>query len=174
MTFHDPLPSMQDLAFPRSADARLAEIQARGGDKTDGVVPAQGQGRKIAQRAGNSDTGAIRKMQALGRLKTGQMNKTEAAYAQHLEIRKVAGEILWYRFEGVKLRLADNTFLTVDFAVMRSDGLLTMIDVKGSKAIYMDDAKVKMKVAADTYPFVFKVAFPRPKREGGGWIEEDV
>ncbi|WP_368647949.1 RusA family crossover junction endodeoxyribonuclease [Castellaniella ginsengisoli] len=59
MTFHDPLPSMQDLAFPRSADARLAEIRARGGDKTGGAVPAQGQGQKIAQRAGNSDTGAI-------------------------------------------------------------------------------------------------------------------
>ncbi len=59
MTFHDPLPSMQDLAFPRSADARLAEIQARGGDKTGGAVPAHEQGQKIAQGGGNSDTGAI-------------------------------------------------------------------------------------------------------------------
>lgn len=59
MTFHDPLPGMQDLAFPRSADTRLAAIQARGGDKTDGVVPAHGRGLEIAQKAGNLDTGAI-------------------------------------------------------------------------------------------------------------------
>ncbi|MDR1660895.1 MAG: hypothetical protein LBR95_00470 [Azoarcus sp.] len=39
---------------------------------------------------------------ALGRLKPGQMNKTEAEYA----LRQQAGEVLWYRFEGVKLRLA--------------------------------------------------------------------
>lgn len=59
-----------------------------------------------------------RQLQALGRLKTGQMNKTESAYSQHLEMRKHAGEIAWYRFEGIKLRLADNTFYTPDFAVM--------------------------------------------------------
>ncbi len=66
-----------------------------------------------------------KQIQALGRLKTGQMNKTESAYCQHLELRKRAGEIVWYRFEGIKLRLADNTFYTPDFAVMfrhRRDG----------------------------------------------------
>lgn len=113
-------------------------------------------------------------VQALGRLKVGQMNKTEKAYGDHLEQRKIAGEVAWYKFEGVKLRLADNTFLTVDYAVMLSDGQLEMHDCKGSKAIYTDDAKVKMKVAAETYPFVFKVVYPKPKRDGGGWIVEDV
>ncbi|MDC7914001.1 DUF1064 domain-containing protein, partial [Escherichia coli] len=38
-----------------------------------------------------------KQIQALGRLKTGQMNKTESAYCQHLEQRKRAGEIAWYR-----------------------------------------------------------------------------
>lgn len=33
-----------------------------------------------------------KQIQALGRLKTGQMNKTESAYCQHLELRKRAGE----------------------------------------------------------------------------------
>lgn len=47
-----------------------------------------------------------KQIQALGRLKTGQMNKTESAYCQHLELRKRAGEIVWYRFEGIKLRLS--------------------------------------------------------------------
>ncbi len=111
---------------------------------------------------------------ALGRLKQGQMNKTEAAYAERLRALQMAGEILWHRFEGVKLRLADKTFLTVDFAVMRADGQLEMHDVKGSKAIYTDDARVKMKVAAEMYPFVFRVAYPNSKRQGGGWQIEEV
>lgn len=111
---------------------------------------------------------------ALGRLKAGAMNRTEAAYALHLEAEKQAGRILWYRFEGVKLRLADKTFLTVDFAVLPADRLLEMHDVKGSPAIFSDDAKVKMKVAAEAYPFLFRVAFPRPKRDGGGWDVQDI
>lgn len=115
-----------------------------------------------------------KKLLALGRLKTGQLNKTEQAYADMLETLRRAGEIAWYKFGGVKLRLADNTFLTVDFAVLRSDGVFELHDCKGSKAIYQDDARVKMKVAAELYPFVFKLAFPRPKRDGGGWIIEEV
>lgn len=117
---------------------------------------------------------AKRALQARGRLKPGQRNATEAAYEQHLELLRRAGEIAWYRFEGIKLRLADNTFLTVDFAVMRTDGQLEMHDTKGSPAIYQDDAKVKMKVAAEMYPFVFRVAFPRRKKDGGGWLVEEV
>lgn len=106
---------------------------------------------------------------ALGRLKTGAMNKTEAIYCALLEARKIAGEVLWYRFEGVKLRLADNTFLTVDFAVMLASGELEMHEVKGSTGIFADDARVKMKVAAEAYPFRFIVAYPRAKKTGGGW-----
>ncbi len=115
-----------------------------------------------------------KRIQALGRLKTGQQNSTEAAYGAELETQRALGVVAWYRFEGMKLRLADNTFLTVDFAVMRSDGHLEMHDVKGSRAIYTDDAKVKMKVAAEMYPFAFFVAYPRRKRDGGGWDIEKV
>lgn len=89
---------------------------------------------------------------ALGRLKAGVMNKTEAAYAEHLEACKRHGGVLWYRFEGLKFRLADKTFLTPDFAVMTRDGLIELHDVKG---FMMDDANVKMKVAAEQYPFEF-------------------
>jgi len=57
---------------------------------------------------------AKQSLQALGRLPAGTMNKTEARYAQHLEQLMRAGDVLWWKFEGVKLRLADSTFLTVD------------------------------------------------------------
>jgi len=116
---------------------------------------------------------ATRRLQALGRLKTGEMNKTEALYSELLAVRLHLGEILWYRFEGIKLRLANNTFLTVDFAVMRADSVLEMVDVKGARNIFTDDARAKMKIAADQYPFVFKAVYPRTKRDGGGWDVEE-
>src|SRR5262245_55795357 len=67
----------------------------------------------------------------LGRLKPGKMNKSERAYSEHLDALKYAGRILWYRFEGIKLRLADNTFYTPDFAVMTADGQIECHEVKG-------------------------------------------
>jgi hypothetical protein len=45
-----------------------------------------------------------------GRLKQGGMNQTEKAYHDLLPLRFQAREILWFRFEGLELRLADNTF----------------------------------------------------------------
>lgn len=97
------------------------------------------------------------------------MNKTEAEYARFLELRKAAGEIAWFAFEGVKLRLADKTFYTPDFAVMRADGLIEMHEVKGH---WMDDARVKIKVAAEQFPFRFLAFKKRAKRDGGGFSEE--
>ena len=111
-----------------------------------------------------------RRIQALGRLRTGAMNRTEAAYAAHLALRQQAGEVAWFKFEGLKFRLADNTFYTPDFAVMLVDGSLEAHEVKGH---WQDDARVKIKVAADLYPIRFVAVTARAKREGGGWREED-
>ncbi|MCJ2112955.1 DUF1064 domain-containing protein [Methylobacterium sp. E-025] len=107
---------------------------------------------------------------ALGRLKTGEMNKTEAAYARHLEGLKAAGEVAWYRFEGLKFRLADGCFYTPDFAVLRGDGALEAHEVKGH---WSDDARVKIKVAAEMYPLRFLAVRVVAKRNGGGWEVED-
>ena len=106
---------------------------------------------------------------ALGRLKTGERNKTEQAYEDFLAMLQRSGQVVWFKFEGVKLRLADNTFYTPDFAVMLANGQMEMHEVKGARAIFADDAKVKVKVAAELYPFPFVVAFPVPKSRGGGW-----
>lgn len=117
---------------------------------------------------------AMASMRALGRLKSGVQNKTEAAYEDNvLKPALHAGEILWYKFEGIKLKLAGNTFLTVDYAVLPRSGVVELHDVKGHRRVYMDDAKVKMKVAAEAYPFVFKVCFA-PKKRGDAWEVETV
>lgn len=113
---------------------------------------------------------STKRMQALGRLKTGAMNKTEAAYDKTLAARKHAGEVAWYRFEGIKLRLADNTFYTPDFAVMLADGAMECHEVKG---FWQDDARAKIKIAADQYPFRFIAVTAKPKKDGGGWKEEE-
>lgn len=106
---------------------------------------------------------------ALGRLKRGVMNKTEAAYQAHLEARKQAGEVVWYAFEAYTFKLADNTRYTPDFAVMLASGVMEFHEVKGAKAIFEDDAKVKIKVAADRFPHQFIAVFPIAKKRGGGW-----
>ncbi len=108
----------------------------------------------------------FKKHYALGRLKQGERNRTEAKYEAYLEQLRIAGEVLWYKFEGIKLRLADGCFLTMDFAVMTKDNMLELHDCKGSRAIFSDDAKVKVKCASEAYPFLFKIVYPV---KGGGW-----
>ncbi len=98
--------------------------------------------------------------------KRGQMNKLEAAYAARLESLKLAGEIADYRFECIKLRLADNTFYAPDFMVLKPDGAFEIHEVKGH---WEDDARVKIKVAAEMYPFKFIAA----RKVKGAWIFEE-
>lgn len=107
---------------------------------------------------------------ALGRLKVGVMNKTEADYAMILEQRRMAGEVAWFKFEGLKLRLADNTFYTPDFAVMLAGGEMECHEVKGH---WQDDARAKIKIAADLYPFRFIAVKRANKRDGGGFSVEE-
>ena len=97
----------------------------------------------------------------------GQMNKLEAEYAESLRILEYAGEIAWYAYEAIKLRLANNTFYTPDFLVMRADGDMEVHEVKG---FWEDDARVKIKVAASIYPFRF-VAMSKGK---AGWQCEEL
>lgn len=128
----------------------------------------------VPAQAGTPAPTGTQKLQALGRLRDGTMNKTEARFAQYLDALKHDGRVLWYRFEGIKLKLAEKTHLTVDFAVLEHDGMLKMYDVKGARAIVADDAKAKTKVAADMYPFAFFLVYPRKDKDGGGWDIERV
>lgn len=97
------------------------------------------------------------------------MNKTERSYANHLELRRRAGEILRWDFEPEKLRLADRTFITVDFRVILPDGTVEFHDTKGSKGagyFVREDAAIKLKLAAALHPYRFFVAW---YLKGRGW-----
>lgn len=102
-----------------------------------------------------------------GRIKRpGEMNKLEEAYSWVLEARKRAGEIQWWGYEQMTLKLADGVRYTPDFAVLtlgiNTTGQLEFHEVKG----YMrDDARVKLKVAAAMFPFKFLLV----RKSGQGW-----
>jgi hypothetical protein len=91
------------------------------------------------------------------------MNGTETAYASILELRKLAGDITDYGYERMSLKLGDDCRLTMDFDVHLPDGEVQFHEVKANsrgKPRMEDDARVKLKVAADTYPFRIYVCYP--------------
>lgn len=75
----------------------------------------------------------------------GTMNKLEQEYESHLKRHMMAGDIISYQFESIKLKLADKTYYTPDFMVVNADGTMELHEVKG---FWEDDARVKIKVAA--------------------------
>lgn len=86
-------------------------------------------------------------------MKAGKMNNTEKKYADYLELKKQAGEILDYWFDSVNLRLGENCHYRPDFMVILSTGEIEMHETKG---FWTDDALVKIKVAAEKFPFQFR------------------
>lgn len=99
--------------------------------------------------------------------KPNRMNKTEQEYAQRLEIERRLGKIIDYYFESIKLRLAHNTTYTPDFMVVFEDRF-EFHEVKG---FWRDDARVKIKVAAEKYLW-FK--FVAVKLVRGAWEYEEI
>lgn len=143
------------------------------GGKCDGCrrgKPAAEPGKKVTLRLGyetDEASGDVRIAKLPVGKRTSQptpgvMNKTEARYAERLETLRLAGEVLWYAFESVKLRLADRTHYTPDFIVMMADGTTEFHEVKG---FWRDDARVKIKIAAELYPFRFLAV----RRVKGDW-----
>jgi hypothetical protein len=73
----------------------------------------------------------------------GTMNQTEAAFEQMFIQRKPHG------FEEITLKLAADCRYTPDFWVLDEDDVLAFEEVKGH---WRDDAKVKIRMAADKFP----------------------
>ena len=83
----------------------------------------------------------------------GVMNKTEARYAVELVARKRMGEVRWWRFEGMTLRIANGARYTPDFTVLPADGPLEFVEIKAG--VMHEASIVRLKVAASLYPFRF-------------------
>lgn len=96
------------------------------------------------------------------RHKPGEMNATEAAYAEILQARKLAGEVIEWWFEAVTFKLASDCRFTSDFAVFLADGTMEFVDAKGGGP-ENEKALVKARMAADKF---YMFAFVIEKRTG--------
>ena len=110
------------------------------------------------------------KVVAKGTIPEDKRNGLEREYGAHLEMRKRAGEVLWYRAWPGTLRLADGARYEPDYGVMLADGTLEMHECKG---FWREAARVRIKVAAELYPFRFLAITKRKARDGGGWEVEE-
>lgn len=96
----------------------------------------------------------------------GVMNKLEARYAAFLKEQEQLGYVAWWAYEPMKFKLADRTYWTPDFIIMRPDGAIEVHDTKGTtskagvkKPFAEEHSKIKIKACADKFPFRFFVAW---------------
>jgi hypothetical protein len=105
----------------------------------------------------------------------GQMNGLERAYAVELKAEQGAGKISEWKYEAVTLVIARPpkalpSRYTPDFFVVNADGEIEFHETKG---FMRDDARVKLKCAAEQYPFRFVLVTKRAKKDGGGFLCEE-
>lgn len=92
-----------------------------------------------------------------------KLNKLETAYYQYLKDRILSARIAaahygekapsdWIGVQSITLKLGHMCRYTPDFWTIDEDGVLEAREVKGK--MFWEDAKVKLKVAASTYPFI--------------------
>ena len=95
-------------------------------------------------------------------------NKTEQNYIDTvLNPGKLAGEIIEWWFESVTLKLADDLRYTPDFMCLMKDFTVEFRETKGE--FIREDSTIKLKVAAQLFPFLFKRCVKRSKKNGGQW-----
>ena len=82
------------------------------------------------------------------------MNKWEATFAQTLEARRQAGELVWWAYEPFRIRLADDTFYRPDFATVDNQGKTEIYEVKG---LMREAARVRLRVATEKLPYQFYI-----------------
>ena len=92
---------------------------------------------------------ALKRMYALGRMKSGEMNKTEKEFADYLQKQLDEHKIFSFAFEPVTLKLAKDLRYTPDFFCHELDGTITFYEVKG---FWRDDALAKIKMASEKFP----------------------
>jgi hypothetical protein len=106
----------------------------------------------------------------MDRLTPKYKSKWEPQYAEQLEMLRRAGEVLWYRYEGIRLRLADGALFSPDFAVVAKDGALEFHEVKG---MWREAARVRWKLAKESFPFVFKLVTKGKGKTGRFTVTEE-
>ncbi len=78
------------------------------------------------------------------------MNRLESRFAAELAAWKATGQIEWWGYESLKLRLAKGAWFKPDFLVIDEFGKFIIYETKG---FMRESANVRIKVAAETYRF---------------------
>lgn len=104
------------------------------------------------------------------------MNRREGAYEKHLELLKAAGEVRCWWFEAVTLKCGPDLRYTPDFLVMHADDTLSCDEVKatakdGEKFRAEEDAMIKIRAAAQQFPFRFRIVWESKTR---GWQAKEI
>lgn len=82
----------------------------------------------------------------------GRMNGLERRYFEEILTAAIAdGTVRYWAFEAIKLRLADRTWWKPDFWLLLANGKTVVDEVKGH---WEDDARVKVKVISEMYPWL--------------------
>jgi len=122
-------------------------------DPKQQLIPGVEQKQTMTASEYRGKTNNLQKYQALGRMKAGVMNKTEKRYSELLEARKKSGDVLWWKFDALSLRLGDNLHYKPDFLVLTAESALECHETKGG--YITEDGNMKIKMAAAIYPFRF-------------------
>lgn len=80
-------------------------------------------------------------------------SKAEARYAQALEMRRRAGEVVMY-LEQVPIRLPGGTTYRCDFVVFEASGEVRFVDVKGYET---ETFRIKKREIEALYPIEIEV-----------------
>ncbi|MBP0714837.1 hypothetical protein ABXK61_16145 [Burkholderia sola] len=124
-------------------------------------------GAKFLESAPEPAKAGATVMRSLGHVRTRKVDAAIEAYGELLATLRLRGDVLWFRANPIKLRLADETYYGPNFAVMVASGHLEMHHV-------MDAAKneplTTVKIAAEQFPFRF-VAVHRD--DSCGWKFEE-
>lgn len=138
--------SIRDEWFNRPAHLKHLSLAEYIAGKENKVTPAPPTVTPVAKSGGRP------------RHEPGKMNGLEKKYAAYLDIRKVTGEILDWRFEPLKLKLAPATFYNPDFLLLMPDRTVELHECKGWLE---DDAAVKIKVAREMFAEIFTIVLVR-------------
>lgn len=141
----------------------------------DRMKPVNEQGRPVQrppsyianeERVGTMPTAPVFSRLAVSPSKdVADLNRTEAAW-----LAKMLADTdnAWVGVQNITLKLAADCRYTPDFFAIKRDGTLWAYEVKG---FWRDDARVKVKVAARSFPWVRFVAVSKKGKHD--WTTED-
>lgn len=78
---------------------------------------------------------------------------------------KRMGTIRDWRYEGIRLRLADGAWYKPDFVIVHNDGLIELEEVKGH---WREAARVRWKVAVEQFRPMFTLSLTT--KRAGAWV----